>query len=86
MLNDLRISLIGGNDSITVQNWYLGSQYQTEIFQASDGSALLNTQVDQLIQAMAGFSVETGLDWASAVQQQPEAVEAILASSWQSTV
>ena len=83
MLNDLRISLIGSNDNITVQNWYLGSQYQTEIFQASDGNALLNIQVDQLIQAMAGFSVESGLDWTNAVQQRPEEVETILASSWQ---
>ena len=53
-----------------------------EIFRASDGSALLNTQVDQLIQAMAGFSAETGLDWTSAAQQQPEEVQTILAASW----
>jgi len=80
----LLVSHIGTTGTIAIQNWYLGNQYQTEIFRASDGSALLNTQVEQLIQAMAGFSAESGLDWANAVQQRPEEVETILASSWQS--
>ena len=84
--DDLLVSQIGTTDTIAIQNWYLGSQYQTEIFQVSDGSALLNTQVDQLIQAMAGFSAESGLDWSSAAQQRPEEVETILASSWQSAI
>jgi hypothetical protein len=44
---------------------------------------LLESQVDQLIQAMAAFSAESGLSWADAVQQRPEDVEAILAAAWQ---
>jgi Ca2+-binding RTX toxin-like protein len=82
--DDLLVSRIGATDTIAIQDWYLGPEFQNEVFKASDGSSLLNNQVDQLIQAMAGFSVETGLDWASAVQQRPEEVEAILAASWQS--
>ena len=83
MDNDLRVSVVGTGDSVTVQDWYLGVEYQTELFESSDGSIMLNTGIDQLIQAMAGFSAETGLDWTSAVQQRPEDVQAILATAWQ---
>ena len=34
---------------------------QTEGVRAGNGQHLLNTQVDQLIQAMATFSAQTGL-------------------------
>jgi Ca2+-binding RTX toxin-like protein len=85
LVNDLHVTQVGSTDTIDIQNWYQGSEFQTEVFHASDGSALLNSQVEQLIQAMAAFSADTGLDWNSAVQQRPEEVEAILAASWQSS-
>jgi hypothetical protein len=44
---------------------------------------LLSTQVDQLIQAMAGFTQQTGLTWDQAIDQQPQEVQAVLAASWQ---
>jgi hypothetical protein len=44
---------------------------------------LLSSQVDQLIQAMAGFTQQTGLTWDQAIDQQPAQVESILAASWQ---
>jgi hypothetical protein len=44
---------------------------------------LLSTQVDQLIQAMAGFTAQTGLTWDQAIDQQPQEVQAVLAASWQ---
>jgi len=81
--NDLLVSHIGATDTIAIQDWYLGTEFQTEVFQTSDGSTLLNTQVDQLIQAMASFSADSGLDWSTAAQQQPEEVQAILAAAWQ---
>ena len=81
--NDLLVSKAGTTDTVTIQNWHLGEQYQTEVFEASDGGTLMNSQVDQLIQAMAAFSAETGLDWETALQQQPEQVETILATAWQ---
>ncbi len=81
--NDLLVSHIGESDTITLQDWYLGGEFQTEIFRDSEGSTLMNTQVDQLIQAMASFSADTGLNWSEAAQQRPEDVEAILAAAWQ---
>ncbi|GIW56424.1 MAG: hypothetical protein KatS3mg082_2828 [Nitrospiraceae bacterium] len=62
-VNDLRMALYGTADQITIQNWYTGAAAQTEVIQAGTGEQLLNTQVEQLIQAMAGFSAQTGLTW-----------------------
>jgi Ca2+-binding RTX toxin-like protein len=80
--DDLIVSQIGAANMITVSGWYLGATYQTEIFRASDGSVLLNSQVDRLIQDMAAFTQESGLDWVQAAQQMPEQTETILATAW----
>ena len=45
--------------------------------------ALLSIQVDQLIQAMAGFTQQTGLTWDQATDQRPQDVQNVLAASWQ---
>jgi len=81
--NDLRLSIHGSTDYVTVQNWYTSSSNRTETIQAGNGQILLNTQVDQLIQAMASFSQQTGLTWDQAIVQQPQQVQAVLAASWQ---
>lgn len=80
---DLHLAIHGSTDQMTVQNWYKGSANQIEVIQAGDGSQLLNTQVDQLIQAMAQFSAATGLTWDQAIDQRPQDVQTILAASWQ---
>ncbi len=82
--NDLRLAIHGSSDQITVQNWYVGTVNRIETIQAGNGQTLLSTQVDQLIQAMAGFTAQTGLTWDQAIDQQPQDVQAILAASWQS--
>ena len=81
--NDLRLAIHGSTDQVTIQNWYSGTTNQTETIQAGNGQTLLNTQVDQLIQAMAGFTAQTGLTWDQGIDQQPAQVQSILAASWQ---
>jgi Ca2+-binding RTX toxin-like protein len=81
--NDLRLSIHGLTDYVTVQNWYISSSNRTETIQAGNGQTLLSTQVDQLIQAMASFSQQTGLSWDQAIDQRPQDVQAVLAGSWQ---
>ncbi len=81
--NDLRIAIHGSSDRITIQNWYTSSINRTETIQAGNDDLLLSTKVDQLIQAMAGFTQQTGLTWDHAIDQQPGEVQAILAASWQ---
>ncbi len=82
-VNDLRLSIHGSSDQVTIQNWYGGATNHTETIQAGNGQALLSTHVDQLIQAMASFTQQTGLTWDQAIDQQPQQVQNILAASWQ---
>jgi Ca2+-binding RTX toxin-like protein len=86
--NDLRLTIHGSSDQITVQNWYIGTTNRIETLQAGNGQTLLSTQVDQLIQAMAGFTTTTGLSWDAAIDgggtpQQQTQFQGILAASWQ---
>jgi len=81
--NDLRIAIHGTSDQITIQNWYTSSANRTETIQAGNGELLVSAKVDQLIQAMAGFTTQTGLTWDDAIDQRPQDVEAVLAASWQ---
>ena len=81
--NDLRLAIHGTTDVIAIQNWYTSpTTNQIEDLQAGNGQHLLNTQVDQLIQAMASFSQQTGLTWDQGINQQPQQVQTILAASW----
>jgi len=81
--NDLRLAIHGSTDSVTIRNWYTGSSNRTEMIQAGNGQTLLNTQVNQLIQAMAAFTQQTGLTWDQAIDQRPQDVQTLLAASWQ---
>jgi Ca2+-binding RTX toxin-like protein len=81
--NDLRLTIHGSSDQITVQSWYVATSNQIETLQAGNGQTLLSTQVDQLIQAMASFSQQSGLTWDQAIDQQPQDVKTVLAASWQ---
>jgi Ca2+-binding RTX toxin-like protein len=81
--NDLRLAIHGSTDSVTIRNWYTGSSNRTEMIQAGNGQTLLNTQVNQLIQAMAAFTQQTGLTWDQAIDQRPQDVQTVLAASWQ---
>ena len=82
--NDLRIAVYGSTDQVTVQNWFGGASNQVETIQAG-GQTLVSTQVDQLIQAMAGFTDNNnGMTWDQGIAAKPEEVQEVLAGSWQS--
>jgi Ca2+-binding RTX toxin-like protein len=81
--NNLEILMNNTADSVTVQNWNAGSAYHAEVFRSSDGKQLLDTQVDQLIQAMASFCSDNGMTWSQAIQQKPTETQAVLATYWQ---
>ncbi|MBX3306265.1 MAG: hypothetical protein KF751_09420 [Nitrospira sp.] len=82
-VNDLRLTVHGSADQLTIRDWYLSPNHHIETVQAGDGALLLSTQVDQLIQAMASFSQQSGLTWDQAIDQRPQDLQAILAASWQ---
>ncbi|MBB2485714.1 hypothetical protein H5407_10835 [Mitsuaria sp. WAJ17] len=74
--NNLVASINGTSDSLTVQDWYLGTQYQVEEFRFSNGDVLTNAQVQSLVVAMAGFGGGVTAEMAGALgeplrHQQP---------------
>lgn len=89
-VNDLRIALHGTTDTVTIQGWYADpAAAQIETIRAGNGQELANAQVDQLIQAMAAFTAQTGLSWDAAAggggtPQQQTDFQSILAANWRS--
>lgn len=54
---DLEVSIVGTDDKLIIQGWYVdGSANHIEQFKTSDGKVLLDSQVQNLIQAMASFA------------------------------
>ena len=80
----MEITRTSSTDKITVKDWYLSSLNQVVSISLNDGAQLVNTQVDQLIQAMATFSADNGgITWEQAILDRPTDVQAILAANWQ---
>jgi Ca2+-binding RTX toxin-like protein len=53
---NLEVSVIGTSDKLVVSNWYTGDQYRVEEFKTSNGATLLQSQVQNLVSAMAAFA------------------------------
>lgn len=79
--NNLEVCVIGSADRLTVNNWYLGNQYRVEQFKTSDGKTLLDSQVQNLVSAMAAFAPpamgQTNLSAPYASQLTP-----VMAANW----
>ncbi|CUQ68183.1 calcium-binding protein [Candidatus Nitrospira inopinata] len=87
--DDLRVAIRGTSDHVTVQHWYRSASNRVDILQAGNGQVLLSGQVQQLINAMAQFTTDTGLSWEAAAggsgtTQQQAQFQGILAANWQS--
>jgi Ca2+-binding RTX toxin-like protein len=52
----LEVSTIGTGDKVTVTGWYEGTLRRIEEFRTADGRVLLGSQVQNLVQAMAGLT------------------------------
>lgn len=80
----LKLSVHNSTDSVNVQWWYAApSHHHVETVRAGNGSTLVDSRVDQLIQAMATFSAQNGgISWDQAIDQRPNDVQAILAANW----
>ncbi|RXZ32784.1 hypothetical protein D9O50_15410 [Oxalobacteraceae bacterium CAVE-383] len=65
--NDLEIDQMGSNNTVTIKDWYLGTQYQVDKIETfTDGfKVMYNTDVEQLVQAMASFgpTMPSGTSW-----------------------
>ena len=80
--NNLEVSIIGSTDKATLINWYLGSQYHVEQFKTSDGKTLLDSQVQNLVSAMAAFSPPAA-GQTTLPANYAAALEPVIVANWQ---
>ena len=79
---DLRVRIPGSLDAITINSWYRSDDYKIEKFTSNDGRIITNTQVESLIQAMAGFQKDSGMSWEQALSAQPSQARSIIQEYW----
>jgi Ca2+-binding RTX toxin-like protein len=81
--SNLIVSVIGTNDQVTINNWYRKDDFHIEEFRTSNGLYLLDSQVDNLVSAMANFAPpppgQTTLSEDYRTQLEP-----VISSNWQS--
>ena len=80
--NNLEASVIGTTDKLTVENWYLGSSYHVEQFKTADGKLLLDSQVENLVQAMAAFA-PPGAGQTTLPPAYQDSLAPVIAVNWQ---
>ena len=80
--NNLNVSIIGTTDRFTLKDWYLGNQYHVEQFKTSDGKTLMDSQVQNLVSAMAAFSPPPA-GQTSLSASQSAALNPVIAANWQ---
>jgi Ca2+-binding RTX toxin-like protein len=79
--NSLEVSVIGSTDKVTLSNWYLGAARHVEVFELANGSQLLDTQVQALVQAMASFSPPAA-GQASLPANYESTLQPVIAANW----
>jgi VCBS repeat-containing protein len=79
--SDLEMSFIGTDDKAIVNNWYKGSAYHVERLQTADGKVLLDSQVENLVSAMAAFSPPAA-GQTTLPQNYQDALAPVLAANW----
>ena len=84
--NDLQVDLLGTSNHVTISGWYAGNaRAQVQSFDTADGLKL-DTQVAQLVTAMATYSADNpGFD-PTQVSQIPNdpTLQSAVAASWHS--
>lgn len=78
------IKIVGQAYNVLARNWFVNDNAMLDSIETSGNKQLLGSQVDQLIQAMATFTTQTGLTWEQAVQQNNQQYIEILATYYQS--
>jgi len=85
--DDLRVSVIGTTDSVTVAGWFSEGYHvidenRIDEFKTHSGEALLKSQVDNLVSAMAAFSPPP-MGQLTLDQPRSDALGSLIAASWQ---
>jgi Ca2+-binding RTX toxin-like protein len=79
--NDLKVTVIGTHDDVTVQGWFSTSNARVEKIVASDGKTLQASKVQSLVNAMASFTPPA--DGVNALPaNSPAGLLKVVASNW----
>jgi Ca2+-binding RTX toxin-like protein len=84
--NDLRVDLLGTNSHATIQGWYgSNGSAQVQSFKTTDGLKL-DSQLSQLVSAMATYSVNNpGFDPTAATQMPTDtSLQSAISAAWHS--
>ncbi len=80
--NALQIDVIGTSESVVIENWYAGVLFEIEEFKSSDGKTLLNTQIQNLVQAMAAFAPPAA-GQTTLPENYASTLNPVIAANWQ---
>ncbi|MFQ5487598.1 MAG: calcium-binding protein, partial [Gammaproteobacteria bacterium] len=81
--DDLLVDVIGTGDRLAVAQWYAGATNRVDRFTTADGAYLLDSQVEQLVSAMAAFAPPAMGETALPPVLQDE-LQPVIAAAWQS--
>ncbi len=79
--NNLEISIIGTTDKVIVQDWYVDNSHHVEQVKTSDGHTLTDSNVDNLVAAMASITPPP-LGQTTLTTAQHMTLDGIIAASW----
>ncbi|QZX85033.1 calcium-binding protein [Metapseudomonas otitidis] len=79
--NNLELSVLGSDDKVTVSNWYASASNHVETIKTADGKTLLDSQVQNLVNAMAAFAPPTAGN-SNLTPEQRAQLEVVIAANW----
>lgn len=79
--NNLEVSIIGTADKVTINNWYSGSNNYVEQIKTATGDVLSSSNVENLVAAMAVFSLRPAGD-TTLTPAEHTALDSVIAASW----
>jgi Ca2+-binding RTX toxin-like protein len=79
--NNLEVSVIGTTDKVSISNWNLGAANHVEQIRAADGLNLSDTQVANLVNAMAAFAPPSA-GQTSLSTNYHTALDSVIAANW----
>ncbi|TQV80813.1 Ig-like domain-containing protein [Denitrobaculum tricleocarpae] len=83
--DNLVVSVLGTTDEVVFENWYTDPARTVDKIEASDGSVLMEAQIDLLVNAMASFTPSDGTGGGVTSGSLPQSVADVIAANWQSS-
>ncbi|UKJ76024.1 calcium-binding protein [Azospirillum brasilense] len=78
---DLELQLVGTADKVTVAGWFSGTTHRLDSIEIADGPVLEASSVDQMVQAMAGFTPPASGTTSISSGAYPQ-IDAVITALW----